>query len=960
MFNLTSKDHQALFYVEKEAYSGVRKIAQKVMADIALIFDNKPTETSDKSELASTAIIYGTIQHSPILDQLEKNKQIDLTKVRGKREVFLIQTVKEPIPGVENALVIAGSDKRGTIYGLFHLSELLGVSPLVNWSNVKPEKKTQFILEEAFQYVSKEPSVRFRGFFINDEWPAFGNWAMERFGGFNAEMYAHVFELLLRLKGNYLWPAMWSARFNDEGPGLQSVELADELGVVIGASHHEPCLRYGEEYKYLRGKDSIYGDAWNFITNRQGITKFWEDGLKRCGQFENVITIGMRGEQDTSIMGKDATLQDNIDLLRDVIETQHQLIEEHVDSNLAEVPRMLALYKEVEPFYYGDENAKGLIETDLLDDVILMLCDDNHGNLRTLPTEEMRKHKGGYGMYYHFDYHGGPISYEWVNSSYLPKIWEQMSMAYDYGVRDLWVVNVGDIATQEFPLSYFLDLAYDFDKWGTNAINQTDVYTRQWIRKQFTGKFTEESLEKAEALINGYTKIAHRRRPEHVNAHVYHPVHNEEADDLLAMIDDLLEIAEDLYQKVDASDFSAFFSLLYYPAVANLNVHKLWLWTTKNHDAAEKGKLAANSYAEKIKECLDRDKALVEEYHTIDDGKWYGMGLSEHIGFVNWNEDESQYPIAMHVFPKNKERLLVEITGTGEQSEGSLWHTHHLHLKDFLQYDKTSASFTISTLSDRETSFTITCEEDWLHLSTLEGILDAKNHTVRIEVTVDREKILEETEGNIYVKTPTGMCTIHVPVRPMYLDKLPDYTFVDTLGYISIEAEHFVSNKASVANSGEHHQFEVIHGYGKTLSAIKAFPTTATYLKPSDAPYVDYSFVVSKAGDYTVQLYMQPSNPVAYDTTIYCHLQLNDAQPEKVLLLPKHYRVDDKDWAVGVLNHIRIKEVQVACRKGQNTLRIYAGSPGFVLEKIVLYPLGKEPLQSYLGPKETYYTGKVY
>src|SRR5690625_4213053 len=345
----------SLFYHEKEAYSGVHKIAQKVIKDLELVFGYAPQATSNQTQLQQHAIIYGTVDRSPILAELDEQKLIDLSQVRGKREVFLMQVVEGPISSVDRALVIAGSDKRGTIYGLFHLSKLLGVSPLVNWNNIKPQPTPTFTLNKDYKYLAKEPSDRFRGFFINDEWPAFGNWTMKRFGGFNANMYEHVFELLLRLKGNYLWPAMWSARFYDDGPGLASAELADELGVIMGASHHEPCLRYGEEYRYLRGKDSKYGDAWNFITNREGITKFWEDGLKRGANFESVITVGMRGEQDTPIMGKEATLADNIELLRDVLETQNRLIQENVNPNLSEVPRMFALYKEVEPFFYGDE-----------------------------------------------------------------------------------------------------------------------------------------------------------------------------------------------------------------------------------------------------------------------------------------------------------------------------------------------------------------------------------------------------------------------------------------------------------------------------------------------------------------------------------------------------------------------------------------------------------------------------
>ena len=222
-----------------------------------------------------------------------------------------------------------------------------------------------------------------------------------------------------------------------------------------------------------------------------------------------------------------------------------------MNPNLSDVPRMLALYKEVEPFFYGDEETEGLINSEELEDVILMLCDDNHGNLRTLPTEEMRDHSGGYGMYYHFDYHGGPISYEWINSSYLPKIWEQMTMAYDFGVRDLWIVNVGDIATQEFPLSFFLDLAYDFEKWGTSAINQTDTYTKEWVEQQFAGAFNSDQQDTIFDLLTGYTRIAHKRRPEHMNVDVYHPVNYQETDRLIEEIDDLLDIAEELYQSVD-------------------------------------------------------------------------------------------------------------------------------------------------------------------------------------------------------------------------------------------------------------------------------------------------------------------------------------------------------------------------------------------------------------------------
>ncbi|MRH41544.1 alpha-glucuronidase [Aquibacillus halophilus] len=950
----------SLFYQEKEAFSGVNKIASKVMHDIELVFGYAPQVTTDREKLGKTAILFGTVDHSPMLEELNEKKLIDLSEITGKREVFLFQVIEHPFEGVEKALVIAGSDKRGTIYGLFHLSELLGVSPLVDWADVKPKRKDSISLNGDLKYISKEPSVRYRGFFINDEWPAFGNWTMKRFGGFNAEMYEHVFELLLRMKGNYMWPAMWSARFFDEGPGLANAELADEYGVVMGASHHEPALRYGEEYKYLRGEDSIYGDAWNFVTNREGITKFWEDGLKRGGQFENVITVGMRGEQDTSIMGKGSTLADNIEYLRDVIQTQNELIKENVNPNLSEVPRMLALYKEVEPFFYGDEDTPGLMNSEVLEDVILMLCDDNHGNLRTLPTEEMRSHSGGYGMYYHFDYHGGPASYEWINSSYLPKVWEQMTMAYDFGVSDLWIVNVGDLATQEFPLSYFMDLAYDFEKWGTNAINSTDIYTRQWIDRQFDGVFDAEDKEKVFELLTGYTKIAHNRRPEAMNEAIYHPVNYKETDHTLEQIDYLLTIAEEIYKKVDNGDFSTYFTLVYYPAVGNLNLQKMWLLTTKNHYDAKLRKMEANKLTDQIRACFKRDKKLVEQYHTIDEGKWYGMGLSEHIGFTNWNEEEAKNPVLMNVLPANKPRMVVTVDGTEQYNEGPEWHNNTVYLNDFLQPDIEEATFTISSMSDKHADYEITSENQWLTCSKTSGSLDGVEKTTEtINVKIDRSAMNDETEGKIEVKMSIGTCIIVVNATPKTeFSEFPEMTFVDTNGYISIEAEHYSVNKEATNQQGDVNRFEVLQEYGKTLSAVKAFPTTEYFTVEQDAPYLEYSFVVQEAGSYELELYMQPSNPVTKDNLLFCGIQANEDDINIVNVKPEGYRVNGDEWAEGVLDNIHRHSNRINCKAGLNTLRIYAVSPGFVLEKLVIYPEGKQPAKSYLGPTESYYVGK--
>lgn len=955
--------------LEQSAFPGVIRVTEKVAHDVELVSGKKPQILVEK-EIPETlessgedwTIIAATKGKSSFLKKLEEAGSAELKELEQKRECYawIFPEIKNRTKS--NLLVIAGSDKRGTIYGLFHLSEMLGVSPFVDWCGLMPPKQEKIELREDMACISKEPSVRYRGFFINDEWPAFGNWCNHNFGGFNAKAYDHVFELLLRLKGNYLWPAMWSARFADDGPGLLNAELADEYGIIMGMSHHEPCLRQGEEYKYLRGKNSVYGDAWNFRTNREGITKFWEDGLKRSGKFENVITVGMRGEADTAIMGKNATLEDNIQLLRDVLKTQKKLIQEHVNPDLTRVPRMIALYKEVEEFFYGDEKTKGLMGAEELEDVILMLCDDNYGNLRTLPTEEMRKHAGGYGMYYHLDYHGWPVSYEWINSSYLPKIWEQMSMAYDFGVRELWMVNVGDIATQEFPLSFFLDMAYDFDRWGSRALNCTQEYTRKWVRQQF-GSVEEETQDTIADILEQYTKIIHRRRPEALNPETYHPVQEKESSRIFEEAGQLLKKLQDVYEtieKTNPQNLSAFIALVYYPAFGTMNLVKMQILAGWNHYYANLGAVCANDYVDEVERCMEQDRKAVEMYHQMDQGRWYGMGMSQHIGFTHWNEDECRNPVVMRVIPLKKRSILVAADGTAQHAEGSPWLDNTMKLKDFLNPDCTRASVTLYSRSDLKAEYKVLKKPGWLSVEPMEGWLDGVSQKkVRLNLTLIKQRLPETNQDTIQdsleIATPEGKCEITVPV---YTGNLQDKknVFVDTMGYLSIEAAHYVN---SVPGNYKDRQvkFENLQGYGKTNSAMKAFPSDACTVPGQDAPYLEYQFVLEESGTYEAEFYMQPSNPVTRENQLLYAVRINEEMTETVNAVEKDYQVGDQaeKWAEGVLSQIRRQTVSIKCRAGFNTLRVYHVTPGFVLEKIVIYPMGEKPEESYLGPAETYH-----
>ncbi len=974
-FTLSKKSIKAgevAFIYDSEIPSGVKKITEKVISDLKSVFGEAP-EAYDAKKLTKAVsarikypILVG-ICGCNILTKLEKSARIDLSDVTGKREVYQHKVVEDFPQEVLNgnktsALVIAGSDKRGVIYGLFALSEKLGVSPFIDWLDVQPAQKKEFEFPAKYMFTSREPSVRFRGFFINDEWPAFGNWCNKRFGGFNAKCYEHVFELLLRLKGNYMWPAMWSAIFPNDGPGLASAELADELGVVMGMSHHEPCLRQGEEYKYLRGPGSIYGDAWNFLSNEKGITKFWEDGLKRSGKFENVITVGMRGEADTAIMGKDATLKDNIDLLRKVLKTQNKLIRKYVNPDLDEVPRMLALYKEVEPYFYGDEKTPGLMGDPELDGVTLMLCDDNYGNLRTVPTPEMLEHKGGYGMYYHFDYHGFPISFEWYNTTHLSKVWEQMTMAYDFGIRDLWIVNVGDIFSNEYPLAFFLDLAYDFDRWGTSNKDAAREYTKHFVDKNFGQELAPSQKRKTSELLLGYTRITHARRTEAMNDSVYAPFAYGETEALLSKIDSLMKDTKKLYGILSGNAAYRFYEIVYLPLMANLNVHKMWLLTTLNHAYAKRGSTYAMTLADEIDACMTEDREMVSELHKIHKGMWYGMGLSEHIGFKNWCEEGCQYPV-IHTFePANKSRLIVAVPGTEQYSEGGFWTRRTLLFPYFMDPRCDRGVIELTTACATNVAFEAECDESCILLSETKGVARAFERKTLV-VRLNREKLAKtQKEATITVKSGDGFVRILVPLpaktkaaSSRMADPAEANTFplCEEIGFVSIEADHY-----NAKTSGAKGDFEMIPDYNRGFAGMKAYPQDRTFTAKKDAPTLTYRVIVQEAGSYTLRLMTNPGNPPSKIPELFCGVAANGGRMKKINTIRDGFAVGDGNdiWSKGVLDNLRTTEVSLDLQKGPNTIDITAISPNFVLEKLVLFKEGRAPMDSYLGPTETWHS----
>lgn len=664
-FLLSTENQAVSVYIDESGsdYDGMSLVAESFAGDMALVSEAGASSNilTKQSDLKGSAIIVGSIGNNDVIDSLIEKNRVEVSDIKGKWETYKIQVIENPTDQVGKAIVVIGSDKRGAIYGLYHISEMMGVSPWVYWGDALPDTKKEIVLEDKdLTVTSKEPSVKYRGIFLNDEAPSLTGWVKDKFGDYNEEFYKHVYELILRCKGNYLWPAMWSNSFSDDGKEapIANAELADRYGIVMGTSHHEPLCRAGVEWQRIY-KDYGSSNAWDFNENGEAITKFWQDGVKRNKAFENVYTLGMRGEADSSLGG---TVAENIQLLKDVITTQKNILKENA---LSDAPQVLTVYKEVEDFWHGNEEAEGLKKWNALDDVTIMLCDDNFGNMRTLPvTEEEINRKGGWGMYYHFDYHGGPTSYEWVNTVELNKVWEQMTMAYEHGIDDIWIVNVGDLKPMEMNISYFLDMAYDYDTWGAGGLNKTETYRRQWVKQQFGSVLKDEQVEDVDSILKDYTWLNGSCKPETLNSGTYHVTNYNEAMEMLGRIEGMIQKADQYKEVIPEKLQAAYFELVYFPAVASATVAKIQIYAGLNTYYYDQGSMLANLYASLLEQAVQTDQDLEYTYNSDMPGvgdKWKNMMSSPHVGFVTWNSTGWSYPQAKWLTPPETPLMLVNL-----------------------------------------------------------------------------------------------------------------------------------------------------------------------------------------------------------------------------------------------------------------------------------------------------------
>ncbi|WP_231425536.1 glycosyl hydrolase 115 family protein [Pedobacter sp. Leaf250] len=916
-FSIASKGKVSSILISGNDWPGVTRAAKDLQGDIQKVTGINPAFATDK--IAGMAIIIGTIGKSKIVDELIRNNKINVAGIAGKWESTLIEVVKNPTAGVDSALVIAGSDRRGTIYGIYELSSQIGVSPWYYWADV-PVKKSNSLFAISGRHIISSPAVKYRGIFLNDEAPALSGWSRKEFGGFNSKFYAQVFELILRLKGNYLWPAMWGSAFNDDDK-LNPV-LADEYGVVIGTSHHEPLTRAHDEWKRYKG------GKWNYDQNPAQLREFWESGLKRVADKEQIITVGMRGDGDEPMTEGTATA-----LLEKIVKDQREIIEKVTKKPASETPQLWALYKEVQAYY-----DKGMR---VPDDVTLLLCDDNWGNIRKLPKLNESPRKGGYGIYYHFDYVGDPRNYKWINTNPIQKVWEQMNLAYEYNANQIWIVNVGDLKPMEFPISFFLDYA-----WAPDAIpaEQLKQYTIDWSEKQFGETYAAEIAD----ILDFYSKYNGRIKPELLTDSIYSLNNYNEFETVVADYKKLAEKARFIYNQIPVNQKDAYYQLVMHPVEASANLYDLYFHVAKNKLYAKQGRLAANTMGEQVAELYKRDEEITNYYNkTMAGGKWDHMMDQTHIGYTYWQQPEkNSKPNTMVLAATgNLNKVEMGLAIEGSDSSWSKKQKVNIALPTFDYYNNTSHYFELFNKAMGVFTYQVKTP-NYIIVDQPKGEV---NNAKKVWLSVDWAKAPKGKSNSSIIVSVSDGTKLEVPIHidNSKFDTPTLNAFLPQNGYISMEAPNY-----SRAINSRPIFWKTLPNYGKTLGGVIPVPVTSPVQKPdATTPHLEYDIYLTETGTFTLNSFISPTIDFTNADGLKFAVSVDDEAPV-IINISADYKTETA-WRKSVADNIKIFKTRLKIDKpGKHTIKYWMVTPAVVLQKLVLDLGGLKP--SFLGPPETF------
>jgi hypothetical protein len=932
----------APIHVAASEWPGVQRAARDLAADIERVTGVKPGVSTAAPERITTIILAGTLGRSPLIEDLVSRNKLDVAGVRNRWESFVIATVESPFAGVDRALVIVGSDKRGTTYGIYEVSQQIGVSPWYWWADVPVTRRSSLSLR-AGRHVWAEPSVRYRGIFLNDEAPDLTNWIRAKFGdvpqsqnppmpagiaNYGREFYTRLFELMLRLRANYLWPAMWNNAFNEDDP--ENARLADEYGIVMGTSHQEPMLRGQEEWD-RRYQQTI--GTWNYARHPELLEEFWRDGVRRNRNYESIVTMGLRGANDTEMApgGPEA----NRALLEHIVERQREMLRAEVNPDITKIPQLWALYKEVQEYYEHGMRVP--------DDVTLLWAEDNWGNIRRLPTATERARAGGAGIYYHFDYHGGPRSYQWLNTNPIPKIWEQMSLAKKYGADRIWIVNVGHFKGYEFPMEFFLDLAWNTDRWnGTNL----DEFTRLWAEREFGAKHAASIAE----LMAKYSKYNGRRKPEMLAPGTFSLVNYGEAEGVVADWRTLTRKAEEVAAQLPAAMQDAFHQLILFPVKATTLVNEIYLAAGRNALYARQGRASAAVHADAAHARFADFMGMVQHYNgPFAKGKWAHFMDQPVLGYTSWADP-----------PLNSLRHLRLLTpvvplegGVGVAVEGGDAATGATaRLPRFDALNRQRSWFDIFERGSSRTAVRVVADKPWIQLREER---DPKTADRRYWVDINWSKVAPGLATGEIAVTAAGqpVTTIAVEaVNPVDVTRATLQGFAEGQGFVSIEPEHFTGRSAAGS-----YQWMKIEDYGRTLSGMRAeAPVDAPSATPGkDSPLLEYRMYLFTAGPLEVTAVTAPTLNFVPDRGLRYAVSIDDQPAQIVTLVPQGYQAQNRNSAweksVGDNAHYGKSRHSVAA-SGYHTLKVWMVDPAVVVQKLIVDLGGLRP--SYLGPPESF------
>ncbi|KAI9708605.1 MAG: hypothetical protein M1820_003823 [Bogoriella megaspora] len=931
--------------VDGKDYPGVIRAAGDLAADFGRVTGVNGTvrlSNQTASGNSSATIIVGTIGNSSYISNLVKAGKLNISQTEGQWEAFSSQIVSNPISGVASALVIVGADQRGSIYGLYDISEQIGVSPWYWMADSAPQKHDS-IYATRIQKAQRSPSVKYRGFFLNDEQPALNNWVRENYPdgkygpGFNPQFYSRVFELMLRLRANYIWPTEWNSMFSVDDP--LNDENAKNFGVVVGTSHTEPLMRWTKEQSlFLNG-------TWSWANNQQNVTDFMRIGAQRAAPYEHVWTMGMRGLGDTA----SPTL--NAAQLAEIIKVEQGLLQDAFNTtDISDIPQMWCLYKEVGGYFQ-----QGL---DVPDDITLLWADDNWGNTQRLPLSNETNRTAGAGVYYHFDYVGGPVNYKWINTINLAKTWEQMHLAYERDARQIWIVNIGDLKGLEVPLSHFLDLAYDAPSYS-----EPDS-TLKWLQLFAAREFGASVANDTAAVMSNYSLLTGRRKFEMLSPQLYSLQNYDEASTVLSEWSDLVDAAQSIYNKLDADAQPAFFEMVLHPALAGYTLHQIHIYAGQNNMYANEFRTSTNTIAQNVLNYFNQDHAIKQRYHSLLDGKWNHIMDQTHMGY-DWFQQPMRDILPPLDYVQTLDTALdgnLGVTAEGHNGSAPGDSVYNIGNSNSTQipppidpYGPQSRYIDVYSIGTKSVSFKVSPAASWVKASPSSGTLSTTGNgtDARVYLSVDWSAApAGSSQVAINVTSSSDYGNFNMPTVLLNVNKtsVPEgfSGFVESDGHISIEAEHTTSNTSAGDVS-----YGIIPGYGRTLSGVTLFPVTADSQSAPGGPKLSYDFYAfSNASNANVVVYVGPSLNTIPSRPLKYALSIDDGTPQTVQPCPTYsLGTLPNAWNAAVSNAVWTNSTSVSVTPGKHTLNLWALEPSLVFQKVVIDLGGVRP--SYLGPPES-------